>query len=140
MNDYSKYFTKLTRQELSEILESYADFSVIAPIEQVTKQDSEYIKRAIMRFAPDVVVNFKESNYSRASLEITEDFIYLKIKDRLVEIVAMQEDYYLALVRNVLDQRIYNPFTFRPVFDLQGYKCDDMLGVIKLIEMLYNLE
>ncbi len=141
MNDYSRYFTKLTKEELSEIEENYTDFSEIAPIKQETKRDAEYIKTSVNRFASDVLVSFKEVNYKRSSFSISEDFIYVKIKDKLLEIVAMQDDYYLVLVRNASDGRIYNPFTFESVFrSLKGYRCDDLLGVVKLIEMLYNLK
>lgn len=137
MNDYSRYFTKLTKEELSEIEDSYSDFSAIAPIIQVTKRDAEYIKTSVNSFASDVIVSFNEVNYQRFSFSITEDFIYVKIKDKLLEIVAMEDDYYLVLVRNVSDKLIYNPFTLQPVFrSLKGYKCDDLLGVIKLIQSI----
>lgn len=137
MNDYSRYFTKLTKEELSEIEDSYSDFSAIAPIIQVTKRDAEYIKTSVNSFASDVIVSFNEVNYQRFSFSITEDFIYVKIKDKLLEIVAMEDDYYLVLVRNASDKRIYNPFTLQPVFrSLKGYKCDDLLGVIKLIQSI----
>lgn len=143
----SRYFSKLTSEEFSQIGNDYSSWCKSKELFPITMKDLNWLKERVDGLSQGISISLNSRYHRRGETHPPlaarlrfwgpVSFILLQIKDIFVEVVTLPEDYYLVMTRPINAHVIYDPFTFKPVYaNTEAYKCDDLLGVFKLVQHL----